>query len=482
MILALKSYKSIDKLKTSSFYHDDMIYWQSIPEIMWHYFIVNEKIFTDNTIKKLKNDKSILEFNVDYDGLIPKTTEILPNNSNFNSQWALKNLGQYNGFPGVDTKATQAWMYEKGSFDIVVAVLDAGIDVDHECLLGHIFVDDSETVNEGFDNDSNGYKNDFMGWNFEKNTFKSYSPSHGTAVASVITTNGNGMSGVAYRARILPVNIMESMGAYDLIKTNFGFPCGERQPWEDVTINDYNVVPTARVAQGIIYSANKGAHIITLAYTHRNTAKVANCGTYPYSNYMPDVRDAIKYAGRQGCIVVTSAGDVSTEMQVSFQSPAEGYRTYFESGGGDGQGVSVTADMNCFPGSYSRYFNFLINVTAHDNWGYLYSEKVLTSSGMSSYGGWMRGCCYGKSTVNIAAPGKDILVAQPDNSYGVGGGTSLSAGYVAGAAALIWSKNPYLSNVDVVNVLMSSATKTSYWANKVSCAGMLNIKTALEII
>jgi subtilisin family serine protease len=479
MILAVKTSLTVEELKQRRFCQE-MTYWKSIPQIMWHYFIVEALFFTDKVVEELKNDRTIQEFNLDQEGMVPKVVEIVPTNANFHNQWGFRNIGQYGGYPGEDARITKAWAKEKGSFDIIVAVIDSGIDVDHECLLGHMYIDPTETITVGIDADGNGYKNDFIGWNTQTNNYKSYTSSHGTAVASVITTNGNGMSGVAWKTRIMPVAIGD-INEYDIPSVNFGFPCGNQLPWDDAYDSYYKAFPTANIASALVYAARKGAHIISLAYSLRSTHKIGCCGTYPYTNYMPDVRDALKFAGRQGCIVVSSAGDWGPALHTRFNEPSQGFNIYSEDCGGQSGAISINADRNCFPGSYTRYYDFMINVTAHDNWGYLYSEKVITSSGPAGYGGWMRGCNYGAGTVDIAAPGKDILVAMPGNQYGLAGGTSVASAFVAGAASLIWSKNSYLTNSEVVGILKGSARKSTYWGTRVACSGVLDVNTALDM-
>lgn len=474
MLLAIKSTMPLDKLRMCNFYRDDMQLYTYLPQINWYYFVINKGMLTDRLIEDLTSEKGIIEYSVDIDGLEPKFTEVIPINDNFAQQWGFKNTGQLDGFPGEDARITYAWSIETGSPEIIVAVVDSGIDVDHECLMGRIYSDPTEVVNVGVDTDGNTYKNDFMGWNFDKNTFQSYTSSHGTALASIITTNGNGMSGVS-QAKIMPVAIGNIVD-YDIKKINFTSDCraGEKQ---DPYTSYYYSIPSAHVSAGIIYAADKGAHIINVAYAKHSTALVWCCATYPVPNHIPDVRDAIKYAGKAGCVVVTAAGDCLPESQ--FPTPREGAFIYGESCDGENT-VNATGERNCFPGAYSRYFPFQINVTAHTNWGYLYYDRVITFMAYNgSYVGWERGCAYSKANVDIAAPGKDILVALPNDQYGLAGGTSVASAFVAGAAALVWSRNQYLRNYQVVDILLSSARKNTYWSTRVACGGMLDVKAAV---
>lgn len=477
MILAIKTHLSLEKLKTHEFYNEAMQFHWYNKTIHWYYFEMPTCMYNDKLIAKIVNDNDIIEHGADFTGLQQNfTNEVVPVNANFNNQWGLRNTGQYDGFPGEDARVTYAWAKETGSFEIVVAVVDSGIDVDHECLVGSIYTDPLETMSIGTDADGNGYKNDFIGWNTVNNNYKSYSASHGTAIASVITTNGNGMSGVAWQTQIMPIAIGD-ITTYDIPVVNFGYPCDNQLSWEDAYTSPYAAFPSSRVAQGITYAADKGAHIICVAYSVARTAKIKCCGTFPIATYMPDVRDAIKYAGRCGCIVVTAAGDNLPEHV--WTAAREGTAEYSELCGNDDQPTRAIGDRNIFPGAYTTYFPHMINVTAMTNWGYLYYDRMVTAQGDGFYSGWMRGCAYSTRTCDIAAPGKSIMVAQPGDKYGLAGGTSVAAAFVAGAASLVWSKNPYLRNNEVVDIIKQTARRNDYWSTRVASSGVLDVNQAV---
>lgn len=476
MLLALKTKLTEKKLKDCRFYRDFMQYGGCIGKLNWHYFSMPTEFFTKDIEHSIIHDRNIFEYGVDLGGLVPNATEIIPDNANFGNQWGFRNVGQYGGFPGIDARITFGWNIEQGDFELITAIVDDGVDVDHEALAGHAYFDTTETLTLGVDADGNSYANDFVGWNMVTNSFNSYQLGHGTALASVVTTNGNGLSGVTWRSRVMPIHI-GTISEYDIPQVDITYPCdqGKRkvEPYSDY----YAAIPTSRVASAITYAADKGAHIILVAYSRRTVNTISCCGAYPTATSMPDVRDAIKYAGRQGCIVVTSAGDWLPEN--CFPCAAEGVHTYSEFCDGAEEATVVTGDRNIYPGAYSRFFDFMINVTAHDNWGYLYYEKFELSSGFS-LSGYYKGTAYGTSNVDIAAPGKDIMVAQPNDLYGLGGGSSLAAAFVAGTAALLWSRNAYLRNFDIVNIIKGTATKSTYWVDRVSSGGMLNVESALN--
>ena len=90
----------------------------------------------------------------------------IPNDANFSKQWALHNTGQvigYNniyGIPGADIDAPEAWDIETGSPDVVIAIIDCGIDYTHPDLAANIWTNKNEIPGNGIDDDHNGTETD----------------------------------------------------------------------------------------------------------------------------------------------------------------------------------------------------------------------------------------------------------------------------------------------------------------------------------
>ena len=76
------------------------------------------------------------------------------------------NLSPADGAEGVRTEETYTTFGMPSSEDIIVAVIDSGVDVNHEDLQGKIWINAGEIANDGIDNDINGYVDDVFGWNF----------------------------------------------------------------------------------------------------------------------------------------------------------------------------------------------------------------------------------------------------------------------------------------------------------------------------
>src|SRR5690606_30728502 len=91
-----------------------------------------------------------------------------PNDADFSQQWSL------NGTSAGDAQAQTAWNVHTGGVnslgeDVVVAIVDDGIDVTHDDLKNNIWVNTQEIPDNGIDDDNNGYIDDIYGWNAYSN-------------------------------------------------------------------------------------------------------------------------------------------------------------------------------------------------------------------------------------------------------------------------------------------------------------------------
>ena len=144
--------------------------------------------------------------------------ETIPNDSSFNRQWHLKNTGQIGGLAGTDIDATFAWDSTTGGTtslgdSIVLAIIDSKVDLDHPDL--NFFVNRFEIPNNGMDDDSNGYVDDYYGFNTLNDAgnlidiqTQQVFISHGTHVSGIAAARGNnnrGVSGVNWDAQVLAI-------------------------------------------------------------------------------------------------------------------------------------------------------------------------------------------------------------------------------------------------------------------------------------
>ena len=123
------------------------------------------------------------------------------NDPELSRQWHYSNTGELpNSVAGADINLFAAWQKNQGSREVIVAVIDGGIDYRHEDLSGNVG-NPAELFGEpGVDDDGNGYIDDIYGWNFINGTNQIEADDHGTHVAGTIgaeNNNGVGVCGIA---------------------------------------------------------------------------------------------------------------------------------------------------------------------------------------------------------------------------------------------------------------------------------------------
>jgi subtilisin family serine protease len=89
----------------------------------------------------------------------------IPNDPDFDELWGLHNDGQSGGTSDADIDAPEAWDITTGSSEVIVGVIDTGVDYTHEDLADNMWTNPGEIVGDGVDNDGNGYVDDIHGWN-----------------------------------------------------------------------------------------------------------------------------------------------------------------------------------------------------------------------------------------------------------------------------------------------------------------------------
>ncbi len=171
-------------------------------------------------IQVLESDPRIRYAEPNYLLHIAKT----PDDPDFDKLWGLHNVGQTGGTNGVDVRATAAWDVATGSREIIVAVIDTGIDFNHEDLAANMWVNPKECPGgygkctaDGEDDDNNGYVDDFYGANTINDSGDIMDDfGHGTHVAGTIGAvgnNGTGVVGINWQVRILGCKFLSASGS-----------------------------------------------------------------------------------------------------------------------------------------------------------------------------------------------------------------------------------------------------------------------------
>jgi subtilisin family serine protease len=140
---------------------------------------------------------------------------VLPRDPQFEQQWALANSGQRGGKQGADISATMAWATTTGSDDVVVAVLDTGVDYTHEDLLTNMWLRPASM--EPYQDNELGTIDDVRGFNAVDNTTDPMDDNgHGTHCAGIIGAEGGndlGIAGVNWKVKIMPLKFLNADGS-----------------------------------------------------------------------------------------------------------------------------------------------------------------------------------------------------------------------------------------------------------------------------
>jgi subtilisin family serine protease len=145
------------------------------------------------------------------------TQAILPNDPSFSQLWGLSNSGQSGGVSDADIDAPEAWNVTTGSRDVVIGIVDTGIDISHPDLAANIWRNPGEIAGNGIDDDGNGFVDDVSGWDFVSGDNDPQDGNgHGTHVAGTIGAvgnNGRGIAGVNWEVSLLPLKFLSDSGS-----------------------------------------------------------------------------------------------------------------------------------------------------------------------------------------------------------------------------------------------------------------------------
>lgn len=358
---------------------------------------------------------------------------LIPNDPDYGDQWHYNNTGQTGGTPDADVNLPEAHDINTGSPDVVISIVDSGLDLNHPEFQGMLWINEDEDINgngvfdpfpadeggdlDGVDNDNNGFVDDVVGYDHADNDPipETVNPgiidnSHGTHVAGTVAAkNGNGQFG----AGVAGGDGSADSGARLMINQTFANNVGG-------------------FAEAVVYAADMGAVV------SQNSWGYTTPGTFEQP-----VLDAIDYFR-------ANAGGPSAPMNGGI---------YVNSSG------NSNSDANYYPGFYPPSFA----VTA--------TEDTDTKASYSNYGEW----------VDIAAPGGEFgedgvwsTVHTTQGGFESFSGTSMAAPHVSGAIAVVISENPGLTNDQVELLLQNSGEDISDLNPGFILGNRINIFNALQ--
>lgn len=323
--------------------------------------------------------------------------------------------------------AVNAWTKSQGQ-NVIVAVIDTGVDRTHPDLAANMWVNAKEIPNNGIDDDKNGYVDDYYGYDFctygksrDNNPMDDHGHgTHTSGTIAAVANNSTGIAGVAPKAKIMAVKGMGASG------------------------NGY----ISDLAAGLVYAADNGAQVLSNSWGGSGSDQV--------------LTDAVAYAHDiKKAIVVVAAGNDNTDVSGDFPAAYPGAITV------------ASTDHNDAKSDYSN-FGLKIDVAApggdsRDSSSTHLYENILSlrATGTDLYGG-----------------GRNIV----GTNYYRARGTSMAAPHVSGVAALIKSLHPAWTNEQVRQALRLGATDiltsgfdTSSGYGRVDAAASLNVAEPLNV-
>ncbi len=299
-------------------------------------------------------------------------------------------------------QARQAHEISQGVPEIVVAVIDSGVDWQHPELADSIWVNPKEIPGNNKDDDGNGFTDDIHGWDFIDGDSDSVSGStinfHGTAVAGIIANkaDGVGLTGVAPKIKIMDLRMLDAQGRG----------------------------PLPALTKALDYATQNGAHVVNMSL-----------GLFGCRDIPADNRAALQRALDKGLILVGASGNHAQYGYgncVNFPTAYPGVIavgatgkdarvTPYSQGGRDLTVVAPGGDM-----SYEEFLEKAAKLQNFEEFLPLLKSSILTPY---AYGG-----------------------------YGPFFGTSASSPHVAAVVALMLSVNPKLTRDQVVKTLQETAT------------------------
>lgn len=325
------------------------------------------------------------------------------NDPKLKQQWHYYNDGTYRGEAGCDVNVEPVWRnYTVGSNEVIVCVVDGGIDLDHEDLEYNIWVNEAElNGNDGVDDDRNGFVDDIHGYDFVDGK-EIIGDSHGTHVAGTIGAVNNNEIGVC------------GIGGGDYLNN---IP-GVRLQSAQVFVGNKSA---SNFGKAIKYGADAGAVISQNSWGYQDAEGNSISTIYPSDEA------AVDYFR-------TNAGMDENGEQVG---PMKGGIVIFAAG-----------NSNLPYGSPGM----IDDVIAVSSVGADYTRAYY-----SNYGSWTDIAAPGGGN-------NDILSTGPNNTYTMAQGTSMACPHVSGVAALIVSRHggPGFTAEQLWDMLLDNANPVIY--------------------
>lgn len=414
--------------------------------------------------------------------------------------------------PGMSIANAYEFVENKEGKTVVLAVIDSGIDINHEDLKDNIWTNPGEIAGNGIDDDKNGYVDDVHGWNFfgseegksspeqleltriykklsvkfadknetdlskkEKEEYayyqkvkEDYQKGYEKAVTS-LTSFQSAKSAMLKSGTVDQKRINYFDRAIDhyrsSVKINYNVEFDGRSVTGDDAYDIKDLDYGNALVVGSLEDEMHGTHVAGISLATRNNefgmngvtqnAKLMSIRAVPDGDeYDKDVALAIRYAVDNGAKVVNMSFGKSYSTNPEWVYAAIKYAEKHDvllvhAAGNDGKNIDKSDNYpNDAPDRINKITDNMITVGSITR---SYNNKLVSSFSN-----------YGKLNVDVFAPGSEIYSTVPNNGYESIQGTSMAAPAVAGVAALVRSYYPELSASQVKRVIMNSSSRVNF--------------------
>jgi cell wall-associated protease len=387
--------------------------------------------------------------------------------------------------PGISYfKAVEAMGRQKGS-PLIVAIIDSGIDTDHPDIQPYLWINEDEIKDNRFDDDSNGYVDDYCGWNFIGKMY--YAQSEVTRLRKQLALQLDGLSDTGlndsltklftYIDSLYKMAASEASKKYAYLTENynstdtplmeyFSFVARQNKYHLNDAIDprilvgdDPNDVEGTRYGNNSVtplYPDEKhGTHvagIVASLIKHTDRIRLMPIRAIPDGDeYDKDVALAIRYAVDNGAKIINMSFGKSLSPHKQWVMDAMKYAEskdvlLVHGAGNDHADIDTKLFFPCdVADDRNEIISNFINVGATTQ---NFDEGIIAPFSN-----------YGQNNVHVFAPGLSIYSALPDSVYGFNSGTSMAAPFVSGVAALLRYYYPSLSAPAVKEIILRTGTE-----------------------
>ncbi len=391
-------------------------------------------------------------------------------------------------------------LFSLSAMGSIVAVIDSGTDLNHETLINQIWTNPGEIAQNDFDDDGNGLVDDFHGWNFAENN------SHLIDYSYLGHLTENVKVFFKYQAKMLVGDASEQeiawlkekyadkefikkLGVYANFMHGTHVAGISARDSEEITILPIKLIPTEIKLpfsfEGIGAEKGLGAMLFNLSLD------------YLASIQMKPLRNIATYVGANGADIANGSFGTGYKQAKMIVAPIYKVINFWRKNISDEQKEEEIHGFTVyFLNSLLKYGKEMaaaapntLFVFAAGNDGTNNDEFPTSPAGVRANNVITVAATYDRiniasfsnfgETVDVAAPGVNILSAAPGNNYIRISGTSQASPMVANLAAKIKDANPALYPVQIKKILMSTVDKKDYLLGKVKSAGIINQERAV---